>query len=69
MLVLSRKVGERVHIGDNIVVEVTKINGNRISLGIEAPVEVPIKRGELLGCSDLPNGGSLPTGRVLALSK
>ena len=37
MLVLSRKVGDRIMIGDHITVVVNKVAGNRISLGIEAP--------------------------------
>lgn len=47
MLVLSRKVGEKVVIDGNIVVEVIKMQGNRITLGIEAPSDVRILRGEL----------------------
>ncbi len=47
MLVLSRKVGERLVINDNIVVVVTKVQGNRVTLGIEAPPEVPVRRQEL----------------------
>lgn len=49
MLVLSRKEGERVVIGDNITLVVTKISGNRITLGIEAPADVKVMRGELKG--------------------
>ena len=37
MLVLSRKLGEKIVIGDNIVVTVVKIDRNQIRLGIEAP--------------------------------
>jgi len=47
MLVLSRKVGEQIVIGDNITVVVNKVAGNRISLGIQAPAGVRIVRGEL----------------------
>lgn len=47
MLVLSRKVGEKLVINGNITVEVVKIQGNRISLGIVAPSNVKILRGEL----------------------
>jgi carbon storage regulator len=47
MLVLSRKVGEQIVIGDNITVVVNKVAGNRISLGINAPSNVRIVRGEL----------------------
>ena len=47
MLVLSRKIGEKLVIGDNITVVVSKIAGNRVTLGIEAPGDVRIVRGEL----------------------
>ena len=47
MLVLSRKAGEKLVIDGNITVEVVKIQGNRISLGIVAPSNVKILRGEL----------------------
>lgn len=47
MLVLSRKVGDKLVIDGNITVEVVKIQGKRISLGIVAPSNVKILRGEL----------------------
>ena len=47
MLVLSRKIGERLVIGDGITVVVNRIAGNRVTLGIEAPSDVRIVRGEL----------------------
>ncbi len=47
MLVLSRKIGEKIHVGDSITVEVRRIAGNRVSLAIEAPKHVRILRGEL----------------------
>ena len=47
MLVLSRKVGDQLVIDGNITVEVVKIQGNRISLGIVAPSNVKVLRGEL----------------------
>lgn len=47
MLVLSRKVGEKLVIGDGIVITVNRIAGGRVSLGIEAPPHVRIVRGEL----------------------
>lgn len=47
MLVLSRKVGEKIVINDDIVVTILEIKGNRIRLGIEAPREVRVVRGEL----------------------
>ena len=47
MLVLTRKVGERIQIGNDITVVVTKTAGGRVTLGIEAPKDVRIMRGEL----------------------
>ncbi|MHB0956022.1 MAG: carbon storage regulator [Pirellulaceae bacterium] len=47
MLVLSRKVGEQIVINENITVVVQRVAGNRISLGIKAPSQVQIIRGEL----------------------
>ena len=47
MLVLSRKPGEKIHIGSGITVTVVEIQGNKIRLGIDAPEEVPIFRAEL----------------------
>ena len=47
MLVLSRKEGEKLVIGDNITLVVSKIAGNRVTVGIEAPSDVKIFRGEL----------------------
>lgn len=47
MLVLSRKVGERIHVGDNVVLEIRRIAGNRVTLALDAPRDVRILRGEL----------------------
>ena len=47
MLVLTRKQDQRIHIGDEIVLTVTRIRGNTVRLGIEAPDTYRIRRGEL----------------------
>ena len=48
MLVLSRRPGEQLQIGDDIVVEVLEISGAQVRLGITAPREVAVLRDELL---------------------
>lgn len=48
MLVLSRTRGEKIHVGDEITIEVRRISGNRVSLAIDAPRHVRVLRGELL---------------------
>jgi carbon storage regulator len=47
MLVLSRKLGEKIVIGDNIVITVVKIDRNQIRIGIDAPQDVPVYREEI----------------------
>jgi carbon storage regulator len=48
MLVLSRKLGEKIHIGDNICITVVDIDRGKVRLGIEAPRNIPVYRQELL---------------------
>jgi carbon storage regulator len=47
MLVLSRKVGERIWIGEQISITVVRISGGGVRIGIEAPPELPVVREEL----------------------
>ena len=49
MLVLSRKVGERILVGDDIAITVVRLTSGGVRLGIEAPPEVPVVREELAG--------------------
>lgn len=48
MLVLTRKIGERIVIDNQIVLEVLQVKGQRVRLGIEAPAGAVILRQELL---------------------
>lgn len=52
MLVLARKRGERIHIGDNIVITVVEIDRGRVRIGVEAPRDIPVFRQELLPPED-----------------
>jgi carbon storage regulator len=47
MLVLSRRESERIKLGNSIVVTVVRLSGDRVRLGIEAPSDVRVLRGEL----------------------
>ena len=47
MLVLSRRIGERLVIDGNIVVTVIEVRGQQIRLGVEAPPEIPVWREEV----------------------
>jgi len=48
MLILSRKVGERIMIADDIMIVVKAIQGDRIKVGVQAPKLLRVLRGELL---------------------
>ncbi len=47
MLVLTRRLGESITIGDNVKIIVVEIDGNQVKLGIEAPRDIEIYREEL----------------------
>ena len=53
MLVLSRKIGEEIQIGDNISLKVLDVSGSRVRLGVTCPDGVRILRSELLTESPL----------------
>jgi carbon storage regulator len=54
MLVLSRKLGEKIYINENICITVVDIDRGKIRLGIDAPRDVPIFRQELLPAQAAP---------------
>lgn len=61
MLVLSRKMGEGIAIGDDIAVTVVRINGSVVRLGISAPAGVAIAREELCANDAVESGpGNAP---------
>ncbi|MDH5542377.1 MAG: carbon storage regulator CsrA [Nitrospinota bacterium] len=47
MLVLTRKMGESINIGDNIVIQIMEVNGRTVRIGIEAPKSMSIHREEV----------------------
>lgn len=48
MLVLSRKKGESIQIGEGITVTIVEIRGDKVRLGVEAPRDVPVHRQEVI---------------------
>lgn len=47
MLILNRRTGETIHIGDDIVITVSRVIDGTVRIGIEAPKSVPVHRGEI----------------------
>ena len=47
MLILTRRLGESITIGDDIKITFLDINGRQLRIGIEAPKNVPVHRGEI----------------------
>ena len=56
MLVLSRQRDESIMIGDNIVITVVDIRGDKVRLGIQAPTNVPVHREEIYEAIQRENG-------------
>ena len=67
MLVLSRKVGEKIVVDDNVTIVINRISGQRVSIGIVAPRGMRIVRSELRPRDELDghhdDGFSDPTAR------
>lgn len=71
MLVLTRKMGQSITFGENIRVTVLSMEGDRVSLGVDAPREVRVFRSELLDATRQTNQESLvsPTFSVKDMMK
>jgi carbon storage regulator len=64
MLVLSRQRDESIIIGDNIVITIVDIRGDKVRLGIEAPTEIPVHRQEVYEAIQRENAKGDVEGRV-----
>jgi carbon storage regulator len=69
MLVLSRQRDESIVIGDNIVITIVDIRGDKVRLGIEAPNEVPVHRQEVFEAIQRENRKSGPAAAGGMVSK
>ena len=63
MLVLTRRVGEMICIGDNIQVRVLAVKGGQVSIGVGAPKDVPVHREEVAERIAAQTGGELVVGQ------
>lgn len=52
MLVLTRRIGERIVIGEDVTVTVLEVRGDQVRLGVDAPRDVKVFREEVLGDPD-----------------
>ena len=62
MLVLSRQRDESIMIGDNIVITIVDIRGDKVRLGIEAPTEIPVHRREVYEAIQRENAQAMREG-------
>ena len=60
MLRITRRAGERIVLGDNVIIEVTEVKRGAVRIGIEAPDEVPVQREEIV--FELPQDRALELG-------
>lgn len=64
MLILTRRLGEALVIGDDVVVTVLGVKGNQVRIGVRAPDDVPIHREEIYERIREEGGRPEPAGRL-----
>lgn len=69
MLILSRKTGEKIRIGDDVIVTICAIDRNKIRVGIEAPADVKVMRTEVADRTGKPVSEQTTRGRAAASSR
>jgi len=66
MLVLSRKKNEQIMIGEDIVVTIVDVRGDKVRIGIEAPAHIPVHRQEIYLALQQPESpASVPTPEIV----
>ncbi len=73
MLIITRRPGEKIMLGDDIVVEVMEVSGSSVRIGIAAPKSVPVYREEIwtavkeenAAAASVPSDVKLPTPDVV----
>ncbi len=68
MLVIARKIGQTIRIGDDIEVTISAIRGDQVRLAIQAPREVPILRTEIIGTPPNSSNGHVDEVSELTIS-
>jgi carbon storage regulator len=68
MLVIGRKSGESIRIGDNIIITVISVGNDKVAIGIEAPKQLSIFREELYEIIQA-NKASLSSGTIVEIAK
>lgn len=48
MLVLSRFINEKIYIGEDVVIQVVSVRGDKVKIGVEAPADIKVMRAELV---------------------
>jgi carbon storage regulator len=69
MLVLSRKKNEKICIGKDIVIHIVSVGSDRAQIGIEAPRELPVHRGEVFEKITKEKAGAAATDAAIAVQR